>query len=65
MVQVDLAGLGKRRLTTWIEDRPEVKEGVALTLKEYPDTVWKVVKKYQLRIDASTLELNRGWTNNI
>lgn len=64
IIQVDLVGLGKRHLTTWVEKIPELKEGVVISLKEYPDMVWKVVKMYSFTIDASTLDYNRNWDNN-
>ena len=30
-------------LTTWVEDRPKLKKGAKITLKEYGEVLWEVL----------------------
>lgn len=52
------------RMITWVENDPRVKVGSHVELKEYPYTLWEVAEKYSTEIEASSLDMNRGFDNN-
>jgi hypothetical protein len=52
------------QLTTWVENDHRIKKGSLLSLREYPDVMWKVTEKYSITISVSSLDLNRNWDNN-
>ena len=65
MVQVDLKRADGVEMTTWVDKRPDLKEGVLLSLKdEDKDVFWRVNKVYDIEMDKDQVEKNRGWDNN-
>jgi hypothetical protein len=58
IVQVDLVSeVGKQVMTTWVDNRPDLKEGIVITLRgDY--TRWFVVKLYT---SAQDIEWHREW----
>lgn len=67
IVQVELASpVTHERLTTWVDNRPDLKEGALISLKDFqPDTVWAVVKLYDKIHEARDFDWHRKWDNNI
>ncbi len=63
LVQVCLQS-GKRFMTTWVDDDPRVKVGAEISLKDV-DGRWTVTDKFEQTIEASDLDWQRNWTNNI
>lgn len=66
IVQVHLANtLGDERLTTWVDWRPDLKEGGTIRLKDFmPDTYWTITKLYDKTHDARDFDFHRKWDNN-
>lgn len=56
---------GVRQMTTWVDDRPDLKRGVVIKLDKMPDTAWYVEELYNTKLTETQVDLNRGWTNNI
>lgn len=57
--------LGTSEQTVWVDDRPDLKLGVYITLKnsEDPERLWKVTNISEMSIQS--YDINRGWNNNI
>lgn len=51
--------------TVWVNDRPDLKLGVFITLKnsDEPERLWEVVTISEMSIHD--YDINRGWNNNI
>lgn len=66
IVQVELAAtLSGERLTTWVDWRPDLREGSTITLKDFmPETRWTVVRLYGKEHDARDFDFHRKWDNN-
>lgn len=65
IVQCELSS-GDKRMVTWLDKSPSLKEGVLITLKDYEtDEDWKVVKIYSYVGSARDFDWQRKWTNNI
>lgn len=53
-------------MTTWLDDRPDLKEGCFVTLKDFkPDTKWEVIHLYYNAHEAKDFDWHRKWDNNI
>lgn len=66
IVQVDLRSDKGEILTTWVDNRTDLKEGVYITLKDFKtDTKWRVVKVYSFEHDSKDFDWHRKWDNNI
>lgn len=67
IIQVDLeTGVdgGKAQMTTWVNDRPDLKPGVFIELKAV-EGVWEVKKIYNDIHTANEFDWHRKWDNNI
>lgn len=69
IVQVDLEeslpGIKtKRQMTTWVNDRPDLKPGVIIELKSV-DGFWTVKKVYNDLHTSDEFDWHRKWDNNI
>jgi len=55
---------GRVGMTTWVDDRPDLKEGVVITLKTYiePTREWKVERLYETVREES--DFMRKFDNN-
>lgn len=66
IVQVELKTLMGEKLTTWVDKRPDLKEGVFITLKDFkPEIEWRVEKVYDDEHDSQDFNWHRKWDNNI
>ena len=65
IVQVELRN-NKEVLTTWVDDRPGLKEGNYITLKDFkPDIKWLIIKVYRdMPKDSKDFDFHRKWDNN-
>ena len=65
IVQVELRN-GKEMMTTWVDDRPGIKEGNYLTLKDCKaDIKWHITKVYRdTPKDSKDFDFHRKWDNN-
>lgn len=54
-------------LTTWVDKRPGLKEGMKIRLKDHerPEEWWRVETIYHLERDGQDFDWHRKWTNNI
>lgn len=52
-------------LTTWVDKRPDLKEGAIISLKDFkPEQKWIVHTIYEGEHEASDFEFHRKWDNN-
>lgn len=66
IVQVMLRSEHNEVMTTWVDKRPNLKEGSIIFLRDFkPDTRWLVIKLYPQTHDAKDFDWHRKWTNNI
>lgn len=66
IVQVDLLTKQGEKMTTWVDKRPDLKEGVWITLKDFKsDTKWCVMKLYNQEHTSTEFDWHRKWDNNI
>lgn len=65
IVQVELRN-GKEMLTTWVDDRSDLKTGKYITLKDFkPNIRWYVVRIYRdTPKDSKDFDFHRKWDNN-
>jgi len=55
-----------RTMNTLLNDRPDLKVGVYLTLKDYkPEGLWKVISLSDKTHEAADFEWHKKWSNNI
>jgi hypothetical protein len=55
----------RESLTTWIDTRPGLKEGVIISLKDFkPEQKWIINKIFDSEHEASDFEFHRKWDNN-
>lgn len=59
MRQYELRSDDGEKLLTWLPTDAKLYEGSRLTLKEYPETVWYVTKRYGLVKRKKAI--NRNW----
>jgi hypothetical protein len=53
------------QMTTWVDNRPDLKEGVDIELKEIPGRLWRVAKIFRgVELDSKALDFHRKWDNN-
>ncbi len=68
IVQASLTGTTPNhevlKMTTWLDVRPDLKEGVVITLKGFEKVQWYVDKLYDGLHDAADFEFHRKWDNN-
>ena len=66
IVQATLRNLnGKNLLTTWLDKKPELREGAIITLKDFkPEDKWRVEQLYKREFDDKEFEFHRKWDNN-
>lgn len=67
IVQVDLERKtpeGNAQMTTWVNDRPDLKLGVAIQLKAV-EGYWSVKKIYNDLHTSDEFDWHRKWDNNI
>lgn len=72
IVQVDLVAVGKRQdglkekrlMTTWVNDRPDLKVGIDIELKNV-EGLWRVNKIYSGVRESAEFDWHRKWSNNI
>lgn len=69
IIQVDLhrelpQNTGIAKMTTWVENRPDLKVGVVINLKDKIGD-WTVDRVYDNAHSASEFDWHRKWDNNI
>jgi len=66
VIQVRLMNENKETFTTWVDVRPNLKQGSLITLKDFkPDTKWTVVDLYPTVHESTEFDWHRKWDNNI
>lgn len=50
-------------IMAWMEHDSRVKRGSRVTLKEQPDTIYRVMIAYDSFVESK--DIKRGWNNNI
>lgn len=66
IVQVFLKNLnGNETMTTWVDQRAELKPGVLISLKDFkPTEPWSVAEVFGGEHEASDFDFHRKWDNN-
>lgn len=65
IVQVMLRNHDHELLTTWVDKRPDLKEGAVLTLRDFkPDMEWQVTAVFDQEHDSKDFDFHRKWDNN-
>lgn len=66
IVLCDLSGPGNRKMTTWLDKRDNLKQGVQVTLLPDKDVLWNVDRIYEgPEHTADDFDWHRKWDNNI
>lgn len=54
-----------RTMMTWLYNKPGLKTGVTVTLKDQPNIVWQVINLYNSdEHDVTDFDFHRKWDNN-
>lgn len=62
--QVKLVTIGGRQMTTWVDDRPDLRRGSVIELDKMKGTKWLIEELYSTKIAEELLDMNRNWDNN-
>lgn len=53
------------RMTTWVDNKPNLRLGSRITLKDcVEDGLWQVVERFDGEHETHDFDFHRGWDNN-